>query len=98
MDIEYIIMIIAILVEGPIVWWLTSRHRKEDNTMTLIKEVKASVRKLHERIDGVEGSAATVEYVDKQDNHVKEVVSLQFAAIMENLDYIRSRLDEQSKK
>ncbi len=98
METETILMLLAILVEGPIVWWLTCRYRKEDNYMALITEVKASVRKLHERIDGVEDKAATVEYVDKQDAHVKEVVSLQFAAIMENLDYIRGRLDEQSKK
>lgn len=66
--------------------------------MTLINEVKTSIRKLHTRIDDVEDKHASKEYVDDRVEHIKEVVSVQFDAIMKNLDYIRSRLDDRQDK
>lgn len=98
MTLELGIAIIALIVEGPIVWWLTQRNRKEDSMTEAINEVKASVRKLHERIDGVEDAHATESYVDDKIDHVKEVVNVQFSAIMETLNYIRGKVDEQDRR
>ena len=98
MTLELGVAIAALIVQGPIVWWLRGRHRKEDNMTAAINEVKASIRTLHNRIDGVESNAATEDYVDKHIEHVKEVVSVQFTTIMESLTYIRKRLDEQQDR
>lgn len=98
LELSDVLMITAIIVEGPIVWWLTSRNRKEDNVSALITELKNSIKGVHRRIDGVEDSHASKEYVDDKVEHVKEMVNLQFLAIMEELKYIRSRVDERSRK
>lgn len=98
LELSEILMIVAILVEGPIVWWLTSRNRKEDNVSALITELKNSIIGIHRRIDEVEDNHASKEYVDDKVEHVKEMVNMQFAAIMEELKYIRSRVDERRTK
>lgn len=101
MELSDILMIIAILVEGPIVWLIASRQRKEDNVDSKIQEVREesrnSIRKLHDRVDTVEDNHATKEYVDDKVEHVKEVVNVHYGNIMETLNYIRSRVDEQSR-
>ena len=63
----------------------------------LTKEMRTSIRNVHKRIDEIEGEYATEKYVNEKADHVKEVTTLQYNAIMENLNYIRTRLDEQSK-
>ena len=92
-----LISVVALIVEGPIVWWITSKYRKEDSMQSLTKEMRNSVRKVHERIDAMEDTHATKDYVNDKIDHVKEVNAMQYSTIMEHLAYIRSRVDEQSK-
>ena len=84
-------MIVAILVEGPIVWLIASSRRKEDSSM-------AALNKINTRIDEIEDNYATKEYVDDSVDHVKEVVNVQFTTIIEELRYIRSRVDDPKGK
>ena len=62
------------------------------------EESRASIRKLHERIDEQEDRLASKEFVEDKIDHVKEVVNVQFNAIMENLNYIRKRVDERTNR
>lgn len=87
LEISEILMIVAIIVEGPIVWWLASSRRKEDVNMS-------ALNKINQRIDEIEDNYATKEYVEDKMDHVKEVVNVQFTTIIEELRYIRSRVDE----
>ena len=99
MSVEVVALVIAVLelmIVGPFVWWLASRNRKEDDMKDTIREIKQSIRGVHERINSVEDKCATKEYVDKQANHLREIVSVQLDAIMENLEYIRGRLDDRN--
>lgn len=91
-------MVAAILVEGPIVWWLTSRRQKGEDMTNELKSIRRSIAKVHERLDGeldeIESKYASKEEVTKEIEHAKELNDVQFRAIMENLDYIRKRVDE----
>lgn len=98
MSTEAWLMVAAILVEGPIVWWLTSRRQKGEDMTNELKSIRRSIAKVHERLDDeldqIEEKYASKENVKQEVGHLKELNDLQFKAIMENLDYIRKRLDE----
>lgn len=82
-------------------WWLASRRRKGEDMTNALNSIDNSIAKLHKRmddeVDEIDKKYATKEYVDQQDNHIKEINGVQFSAIMENLAYIRKRVDEQNK-
>lgn len=79
--------IIAIIVEGPIVWWLAKRKDDKDET-------NSKYQALHARITRVQKEGK--EYTDQQVEHAAEKNALMFQSILEELRYIRGRVDDQA--
>ena len=86
-SLESWLMLIAIIVEGPIVWWIAKR---KDDKQDLEKEFK----KVHARISKSEQTSR--EYVDQKITHVEEKNALMFSNILDELRYIRGRIDDSS--
>lgn len=78
-------------------WWGMRQKKGEDMTNEL-KSIRRSIAKVHERmdeeLDQIEDKYASKEKLNQEIAHTKELNDLQFKAIMENLDYIRKRVDE----
>jgi len=91
-------MVIAIFVEGPLLMWWGMRQKKGEDMTNELKSIRRSIAKVHERmdeeLDQIEDKYASKEKLNQEIAHTKELNDLQFKAIMENLDYIRKRVDE----
>lgn len=78
-------------------WWGMRQKKGEDMTNEL-KSIRRSIAKVHERLDGeldeIESKYASKEEVTKEIEHTKELNAIQFDAILQNLEYIRKRVDE----
>lgn len=98
MSIEAWLMVIAIFVEGPLLMWWGMRQKKGEDMTNELKSIRRSIAKVHERmdeeLDQIEDKYASKEKLNQEIAHTKELNDLQFKAIMENLDYIRKRVDE----
>jgi len=97
-SIEAWLMVIAIFVEGPLLMWWGMRQKKGEDMTNELKSIRRSIAKVHERmdeeLDQIEDKYASKEKLNQEIAHTKELNDLQFKAIMENLDYIRKRVDE----
>lgn len=74
------------------VYWLAKRDKNKDKEQ---EDNSKELQKVHARITQVERRAK--EYTDQQIVHVKETQNLHYETIMEQLAYIRSRVDGQQK-
>lgn len=95
-------MLAAIIVQGPLFWWIGSRQKKGEDMTSELKSIRRSIATVHQRVDEeldkLDEKYATKTEMEVHMAHLKEVNELQFRAIMENLDYIRKRLDEHDNK
>lgn len=94
MEIEVILAIAVLVVEGPIVWWLAVKRKKENIIMTSIQETKEDIRECRNQLDNFEDTFASKSYVDDKVGHVRDILDVQLSAILEELRYIRQRMDK----
>lgn len=99
MSIEAWLMIVAIFVEGPLLMWWGMRQKKGEDMTNELKSIRMSIAKVHKRmdeeLDQIDEKFASKDEVKKEIEHTKELNAIQFDAILQNLEYIRKRVDEQ---
>lgn len=96
------LMLLAIVVQGPLFWWIGARRKKGEDMTSELKSIRMSIANVHKRVDEelekLNDKYATKTEVEVHIAHLREVNELQFEAIMKNLEYIRNRLDEHDSR